>query len=111
MAVSVGMSQGESSTRLALILAALSGIACSSPRPAPNGPTGRAFVKADRLFRRDPRWLGADAALSVPLSKGRSLWLFGDTFVAISSANVRSESKMVRNTVAIQAGTTPAPPR
>src|ERR1041385_7510210 len=71
------------------------------------GPTGRAFVEADRLFHQDPRWLGADAALTVPLSKGRTLWLFGDTFVAESRANLRSQSKMVRNSVAIQTGGDP----
>ncbi|HET6603423.1 MAG TPA: DUF4185 domain-containing protein [Xanthomonadaceae bacterium] len=92
---------------LILILSTVSAIACSSLDPTLSGPTGRAFAEADMLFQRDPRWLGADAALSVPLSEGRILWLFGDTFVATSSADVRSESEMVRNTVAIQTGTVP----
>ncbi|MCK4871676.1 MAG: DUF4185 domain-containing protein [Phycisphaerales bacterium] len=59
------------------------------------------------LFHRDPRWLGADAALSVPIGNGRTVWLFGDTFIAKSNAHVRSESEMVRNTVAIQTGEDP----
>jgi hypothetical protein len=59
------------------------------------------------LFHQDPRWLGADGALSLPLSQDRVLWLFGDTFVAASDAHVRSESEMVRNTVAIQTGRDP----
>ena len=84
-----------------MIVVTLVAIACSLSQP------GRAFVEADRLFHRDPRWLGADAALSVPLSKDRTLWLFGDTFVATSNANLRSESEMVRNTVAIQTGSDP----
>jgi hypothetical protein len=92
--------------RFVLMVVTLSAISCSS-KPAASGPRGHAFLEADRLFHQDPRWLGADAALSAPLSKGRTLWLFGDTFVALSSANVRSESNMVRNTVAIQAGDDP----
>ncbi|MFC1799742.1 DUF4185 domain-containing protein [Candidatus Eisenbacteria bacterium] len=76
-------------------------------QPIPVHPTGRAFTEAEVLFHRDPRWLGADAALSVPLGDGRTVWLFGDTFIAKSDAHVRSESAMVRNTVAIQTGEDP----
>ena len=93
--------------RLMLILLMVSAISCSSPDSGPSNATGRAFAEADSLFHRDPRWLGADGALSVPLSKGRILWLFGDTFVATSNAHSRSESEMVRNTVAIQTGKDP----
>lgn len=82
-------------------------IGWSSPHAAAGNSTGRAFAEANRMFQQDPRWLGADAALSVPLSKGRILWLFGDSFVATSDARVRSESRMLRNTVAIQTGTDP----
>jgi hypothetical protein len=65
------------------------------------------WPEADALFHQDPRWLGADAAYSVPLNDGRILWLFGDTFVAKTAAHVRSESRMVRNTIAIQRGGDP----
>ena len=45
-------------------------------------------------------WLGADDAYSVPLTATRSLWLFGDTFVADSSITLRSKYKaMVRNSI------------
>lgn len=67
----------------------------------------RAWPEADRVFRQDPRWLGADAAYSVPLDDDRILWLFGDTFVATSPAHVRAESTMVRNTVGVQRGADP----
>lgn len=59
------------------------------------------------LFHQDPRWLGADGALSVPLADDRTLWLFGDTFIATSTTHVRRESEMVRNTVALQQGKDP----
>jgi hypothetical protein len=82
----------------------MSAIACAASDPTSSLPAGRAFTEAEVLFHRDPRWLGADAALSIPLGDGRTIWLFGDTFIAKSNAHVRSESAMVRNTVAIQTG-------
>jgi len=99
--------RGRVWTRLLLALMTLAVVACLSLGCIASGPTGRAFVEAERLFHQDPRWLGADGALSVRLSNGRILWLFGDTFVATSTANVRSESKIVRNSVAIQTGNDP----
>ena len=68
---------------------------------------GQSWPEADALFHRDPRWLGADGAYSVPLGDGRILWLFGDTFVANTPAHVRSQSTMVHSTVAIQTGADP----
>ena len=47
------------------------------------------WPEADSLFRSDPLWLGADAAFSVDLGRGRVLWLFGDSFVASKSAETR----------------------
>lgn len=76
--------------------------------PAPlNAPEGRGFAAADVLFHRDPRWLGADAALTIPLGEQRILWLFGDTFIAVSKTHLRTESVMVKNTVAVQQGRDP----
>ena len=47
-------------------------------------------------------WLGADDAYSVPLADGKSIWLFGDTFVGDPTTKLRSKSKtMVRNSVGI----------
>ena len=87
------------------LLCILLGSACSPA--APVTIDAQAWPEADLLFEQDPRWLGADVAYSVPLGGERVLWLFGDTFVANSSAHVRSESRMVRNTVAIQRGLDP----
>ena len=99
--------QGRVPMWLTLIVVMLSTIACSPSRLTLNGSTGSAFTEAEALFHRDPHWLGADAAFSVPLAPGRTLWLFGDTFIATSDAYVRSESVMVSNTVAIQTGADP----
>jgi hypothetical protein len=98
--------------RFALI-ALIAAAACGAP---PRGPqqasasthvAGCAWPKAEALFHRDPRWLGADAALTIPLDEERTLWLFGDTFVAKTPVNRRSESAMPHNTVAIQTGRDP----
>lgn len=67
-----------------------------------------AWPEADALFHRDPTWLGSDCAYSVDLGRGRVLWLFGDTFIATSSAHQRRASKMPRNTIAIQQGYDPS---
>jgi hypothetical protein len=85
----------------ALVAAALSGCASCQPRPP---ESEQQWSEADPLFHQDPKWLGGDAAFSVPLEDGRVLWLFGDTFISTGPANVRSRSKMVRNTVGIQSG-------
>ena len=46
-------------------------------------------------------WLGGDGAYSVPLADGRSLWLFGDTFVGAPGAADRSGSQFIHNSVAL----------
>ncbi|WP_224249813.1 DUF4185 domain-containing protein [Hyalangium gracile] len=69
--------------------------------------SGASYPEADGLFHQDARWLGADGAYSIDLGAERTLWLFGDTFVAKTPANVRNQSEMVRNTVAVQTGRDP----
>lgn len=64
----------------------------------------RPWPEMEALFRRDPRWLGGDAILSIPLAPDRTLWLFGDSLVARSAANVRREAVMPHNTVALERG-------
>lgn len=70
--------------------------------------TAEPWPEADRLFHSDPRWLGGDAAFSVDLGLGRVLWLFGDSFVASKPGQTRRQSRMARNTVAIQTGYDPS---
>ena len=68
---------------------------------------GQGWPDADLLFRRDPRWWGADAAYSVALSGDRTLWLFGDTFVGPD----RRRSRLVHNSIGIQEGADPSTSR
>jgi hypothetical protein len=70
--------------------------------------TAAAWPEADKLFRSDPRWLGADVASSVDLGNRRVLWMFGDTFVSRRPGETRKNPSFVRNTVAIQTGYDPA---
>ena len=90
-----------------LLLALFIGGGTSPTGDLPVISTGKAYEEAEAIFRNDPRWLGADAALSIPLGDHRILWLFGDTFIATSVANTRSESEMIRNSIAIQEGNNP----
>jgi hypothetical protein len=53
-------------------------------------------------FNYSQGWLGADDAYSVALAPGKSLWLFGDTFVGDKTTQLRSQAKtMVRNSIGI----------
>lgn len=90
-----------------LTFAALALAACGCGERAKPQLSGTQWSQADVVFHLDQKWLGADGAWSIPLSGDRVLWLFGDTFVATSDKHVRTESKMVRNTVAIQQGMDP----
>ena len=67
-----------------------------------------AWREADILFRRDPNWIGGDAASTVDLGGGRTLWLFGDTWIDPSGKGTRNGARMVSNSLAIQTGSDPA---
>jgi hypothetical protein len=66
------------------------------------------WPEADALFHADPRWLGADGAYSVDLGSGRSLWLFGDTYLARHPGDTRADALFLRNSVAVQTGRDPS---
>jgi hypothetical protein len=71
------------------------------------------WPEAERLFLEDPDWRGADAAYAIPLGAHRTLWLFGDTFVArtAGAAAGRAGCAMVRNSIGVQTGDDPATAR
>jgi hypothetical protein len=81
----------------------------AAPGDSTHGTIARAreWPEADALFHMDTRWLGGDGAYSVELGNNRVLWLFGDSFVATSPGDIRWQSKLVRNTIAIQEGHDP----
>jgi hypothetical protein len=66
------------------------------------------WPQADALFHSDPQWLGGDGAYSVDLGNQHVLWLFGDSFINMGQGHTRTESAMVRNSVAIESGYDPS---
>jgi Domain of unknown function (DUF4185) len=88
-------------------------LVCSAAEMAVDLPSNPQIIatpwpEADALFHQDSRWLGADDAYSVDLGHDRVLWLFADTFIATTPAHRRRESKMIRNSVAIEHGYDPS---
>lgn len=85
------------------------GAGATAPLPRVEVPCfeASAWREADQLFHRDPHWVGADGASSVDLGGGRTLWLFGDTWIDPSGRGTRQGARMVSNSVAIQTGTDP----
>jgi hypothetical protein len=64
----------------------------------------------DCLFApRRSGYLGADAALSIPLSDSRILWVFGDTLIGRQEDGKRIVDAMPRNTIALQSKGLPCP--
>ncbi len=62
-------------------------------------------VDFNQLFTRYSGWTGGDATYSVPLPDGRTLWMFGDSFVGTVNADrSRSPSPFKRNAFVVQDG-------
>jgi hypothetical protein len=95
--------------RFALTAALALCAACPAPPspPTPRGWTAAPWPEADAPFHADPRWQGADAAYSIPLGGDRSLWLFQDTLAKTSNEPGRAHTRLVRNSIAIEAGADP----
>jgi hypothetical protein len=80
----------------------------SSARAFPRVISSSAWPEADALFHSDPRWRGSDDAYTVPLGPDRTLWLFGDTFIARTIGVPRAECAFIRNSLGIQTGSDPS---
>ena len=59
---------------------------------------------ASSYFTNDHVWRGADGASSIDLGNGKVLWLFSDGFICRDSSGLRKNSRMIRNSIAIQDG-------
>jgi len=94
-----------------IVLIFLAGIGCRpAAHPSTNAPVfvASSWSEADRLFRNDPQWAGADDAYSIDLGEGRTLWLFGDTFIDTTSRRAREGASFIRNSIGIQTGYDPS---
>lgn len=85
--------------RLIFIALLFSGLVFASETVASNIQE-KEVAKHLPTFPYEQGWLGADDAYSIPLTATKSVWFFGDTFVADPGTTVRSKYKaMPRNSV------------
>lgn len=84
-------------------------VVCAACASGPQREEGEVALwpEASRLFHQNPDWRGGDAAYSIDLGDDRTLWLFGDSFVARPGADGRAGCAMPRNTIALQEGRDP----
>ncbi len=78
-----------------LALLGLALLGCVSQAPPAGAPA------CTPAFPYEGGWLGGDSAFSVPLSGGRSLWLFGDTFVGRSGQATRRGAHFIHNSIGV----------
>lgn len=64
-------------------------------------PTPSPCADCTPSFPYKEGWLGGDIAYSVPLMAGRSLWLFGDSFIGEPGQTTRRGAHLIANTIAI----------
>jgi len=93
-------------SRLVVVLAAGFAVGCVG---AVDGfdASGTAWSEGSQIFE-DDRWLAGDGAVSVDLGENRTLWVFGDSFVAPEGERSREDAFFVSNTMAVQRGDDPA---
>jgi hypothetical protein len=74
---------------------------------AASTPSSAAGYKAafDNLRKTYTEWASADGAVPVHLPDGRTLWLFGDTFIGkVSSSGAINATDLVSNSAVLQTG-------
>lgn len=79
----------------------LAGLFCASITVLAAFSPMSASAQCRPIFPYKDGWLGGDAAYSIQLPDGRSLWLFGDTLVGKKSQVNRSHTKFVSSSIAI----------
>lgn len=92
--------------------------ACATPAAKPPPPlapvplevvASEPWPELDRLFQRTDGWIGADGAHSVELGRGRTLWLFSDTWVGSIRDGSRTDATIVNNTVGLMRSSAAGP--
>ena len=60
-----------------------------------------------KLFTRNKGWTGGDATYSVDLKNGKTLWMFGDSFIdQVSEDRSRPTFRLINNSLVLQEGST-----
>jgi Domain of unknown function (DUF4185) len=62
---------------------------------------GKSAINCTPSFPFKDSWWGADAAYSIPLPDGRSVWIFGDTLYGDRRVVEANEARMVRNSIGV----------
>ena len=58
-----------------------------------------------KLFTRNKGWTGGDATYSVDLMNGKTLWMFGDSFIdQVSEDRSRPTFRLINNSLVLQEG-------
>jgi hypothetical protein len=81
------------------VLCALLGLSSGPGRAATVGQLQTMFSSLSRS-----RWIGADGAYSIPLSRGRTAWVFGDT---VTSDDGGKQLNMVSNSLVVTGSGSP----
>src|ERR1700685_3811109 len=86
-----------------ILLIALFAEAAVAHAQAPDAQSKRAEAAPHCIpsFPFQDGWWGADAAFSIPLPDGRSVWIFGDTLYGDHRVVTGNDPRMVRNTIGI----------
>jgi hypothetical protein len=56
----------------------------------------------EQQFHADQVWSGGDGAYSISLGSGKTLWLFGDSFLGTIAGGTRKDNLMIHNAVGLQ---------
>ncbi len=91
----VGDSRRRCVGRIVLVLTLA--LSCATSLHAQEKSTGDCVPS----FPFKESWWGADAAYSIPLLDGRSVWIFGDTLYGDRRVVEASDPRMVRNSIGI----------
>lgn len=89
--------------QLATMLMTLATLGLPHLSTLPGVAATTAQIQCIPTFPLKQGWLGGDGIYSVPLSSGKTVWLFGDTFLnpADPQAKTRAGAGMVANTIAV----------
>jgi hypothetical protein len=100
---------------MAAVTSSLAALLLSAAGPPAGAPpftveSARPLPSLTEQFSRREGWTGGDVAHSIPLGAGRTLWVFGDSWVGKVQGGRRVGARMVSNAAAWQSLTDPRAP-
>lgn len=64
--------------------------------------SAKRYRPLNKHYKTKKGWIGADGAYSIPVSKTKTLWTYGDTWIGVIKNGKRVKPKMINNTVSLQ---------